>query len=372
MAPRPRVFFVLGSLEANDWGEEIVSILGRLSRSTFEPRVIALGGREDLRERIADMKVRVYPLGLSGPLGVLLAVPKVRRMLKQMEADVVHGFGSWGGAVAALAAPKDVGVVRSVSRPPASGRDLKGLILGWLERRAARRSGVHYVVPEENARRVVAEHYGGGETTVLPASVDIAEIRERVRTLGREGGRRHLGIGDDEVIVACVSGFHSEAAMDEILRGVAVARRERPDTRVFLVGSGRYEATSRWKAEELQLDDGVVFLGRGEESGAIWAAADLVVDAAPWSGWSRGALVAKAAGLPVVKRVEGVVDGGARPDADVPTVSGQADWFASDLVRLAGDPELRRRLAGKARAEVAGNDAADVAEKLRVLYKRLA
>jgi glycosyltransferase involved in cell wall biosynthesis len=333
---------------------------------------VALGGREDLRERIADMKVRVYPLGLSGPLGAWMAIRKVRGILTQMDADLVHGFGSWGGAVAALAAPEGVSVVRSVSRPPASGRDLRGWILGFMERRAARREGVHYVVPDEGAREMVAKHYGGGDTTVLPPSVDIAAIREKVESIGREGGRRHLGVADGETVFACVSPFHSESAMDEILRGVAVARRERPDTRVFLVGGGRYEASSRWKAEELQLDDSVVFLGRGPDTDALWAAADAVVDAAPWAGWSRGAMMGQAAGLPVVKRVDGVVNGGLTEDADTPKISGRADWFAADLVRLAEDGELRRRLGERSRDAVAGNDAADVADELRQLYKRLA
>ena len=60
MRSRPRVFFVLGSLEANDTGDEIVTILGRLPRARFEPRVIALGGREDLQGRV----VRTLASGL--------------------------------------------------------------------------------------------------------------------------------------------------------------------------------------------------------------------------------------------------------------------------------------------------------------------
>ena len=43
---RPRVLYVMGSLVANDLGEEIVTILGRLSRAQFDPRVVTLGGRE--------------------------------------------------------------------------------------------------------------------------------------------------------------------------------------------------------------------------------------------------------------------------------------------------------------------------------------
>lgn len=368
---RLRVFYVLESLEANDTGDEILSILGRLSRASFEPRVIALGGSEALREAIASMKVRVYPLGLAGPSGVVLGVPRVRRLLRGMDADVAHGFGPRAGATAVLAAPAGVATVRTVSAPPAAHPGLEGWLVRALDRRAARRSEVQYVVPADELRTTVRRHYGEGEIHVLPSSVDVSGVRERVERLGRDGGRRHLGIADDETVFACVAPFDSESATAEILEGVAVARRERPGTRVFLVGEGRHEAAGRWKAEELRLDDAVVFLGRGPEAEALWAAADLVVDAGPWPGWSRSALVAHAAGLPVVKRVDGVVDGVPGDGDEIPCISGRADWFAADLVRLAGDADLRRRIADGARASVEENDAARVADRLHSLYRRL-
>ncbi|MFQ5536415.1 MAG: glycosyltransferase family 4 protein [Gemmatimonadota bacterium] len=366
---RPRLFYVLGSLEANDTGDEIVTILGRLSRARFEPRVIGLGGSDELRERIARMKVRVYPLGLSGPLGALLAVWKVRSLLKSMDAEVVHGFGAWGGAVAALAAPAGVSVVRSVSRPPVSGSDLRGWILGLMERRAAKRDGIHYLVPDEAAREMVANHYGGGETTVVPTSIDVAGLREAVRGMGRDGARLKLGIAPDETVFACLTPFHSGFAMDEILQGLAVARREHPGIRLFLVGSGRHEGSSRWKAEELRLDDAVVFLGRGPEAESIWAAADVVVDAYPWKEWSRGALKGQAAGLPVVKRVNGIEENGLEADDGMPLISGQADRFGSGLVRLADDAALRERIRASQTQAAAGHDVAEIAERLAQVYQ---
>lgn len=97
---RPRIVYILGSLAANDLGDEIVTILGRLSRSDFEPAVIALGGREELMSRITEMKVRCYPLGLAGPIGAFRAIGKTRKLLSTLAPEVVHGYGSWGGAVA--------------------------------------------------------------------------------------------------------------------------------------------------------------------------------------------------------------------------------------------------------------------------------
>jgi len=305
---RPRVLYVLSSLAANDVGEEIVAILGRLSRSSFDPRVVTLGGREDLRERVNELKVRTYSLGLAGPVGTLRAVSKVREVIQRAGADVVHGYGSWGGSVAQLAAPRDVPVVRTVTRPPNHEKDMRGRVLRYLERRARGRVATHFVVPTEGSRGLAVRAYGAadGHVQVLPSSVDVAAVRERVGATTRDHARLVMGIASDDAAFVLISNFESAAGMDRILTGLSVALRERPDIRLFVVGSGRYEGSTRWKAEELQLGDSVIFLGRGSEIGPIWAAADIAIDAAPWPSWSRSALQAIAAGLPTVKLQAGV------------------------------------------------------------------
>lgn len=371
MSSRPRVFYVVGSLEADDTGDEVVTILGRLSRAAFDPRVITLGGHDDLRERMARNKVRVYSLGLSGPLGVAWSVWKVRGLLRSMDADVVHGFGPWGGAVAELAAPKGCAVVRSVDGPPDPPPGLDGRVLAFLERRASGRAATHFLVAADAARQVVARHYGARDVTVVPTSLDLSAVRERVAGLDRDGARVHLGLAPDDVLFVCLTSFESRAAMGEILRGVAVARRELAGIRLFLVGSGRHEAWSRGMAEELRLDDAVVFLGRGVDVDAVWAGADVVVDASQRVDWCRDALAARAVGLPVVKRVEGMAEGGLTDGARTPRVSGPADWFGSDLVRLADSADVRERVRVAGRDDVDAHDVAHVTDRLGVLYESL-
>ena len=238
--PRPRLFYILGSIEANDTGEELITILGRLSRAQFEPRVVALGGREDLQGRIVEMKVRSYPLGLSGVIGTLRAIPKVRSLLKQMGAEVVHGFGSWGGAVARLAAPKGVAVVRTVTRAPTHHNDLRGRVLRYLERRARRKIGTRFIVPNEGSRGLALRSYGAADShvTVLPTSVDVSGVRDAVKRNGRRHAQVLLGIEPDETAVVLLTNFESSARMDNVLRGFLTAWMEQPKLRLFIVGSG--------------------------------------------------------------------------------------------------------------------------------------
>ena len=370
---RPRILYVLGSLAANDVGDEFVAILGRLSRSKFEPTIVTLGGREDLKRRVEEMKVRTYSLGLVGPYGTLRAVGKVRDLIRRLGVDVVHGYGSWGGAVAQLAAPKDVAVVRSVTRPPNHEKDLKGRALRFLERRARSRVATRFVVPNAGSVGLAVRAYGAaeGHVSVLPTSIDVGGIRDHVRRTTREHARVLMGIGASESAFVLLTSFESGARMDEILSGFALATREREGIRLFVVGSGRYEGSTRWKAEELQLEDSIVFLGRGSDAGPIWAAADVAIDGTPWASWSRAALFAIAAGVPTVKLQVGVGGWSEELGEHLPMVSGQPDRFAADLVRLASKPEVRAEI-GRFGGEVARDvDVANTVERLGDLYRSL-
>jgi glycosyltransferase involved in cell wall biosynthesis len=371
---RPRLFFILGSLEANDTGEEIVTILGRLSRAQFEPRVIALGGREDLQGRIVEMKVRSYQLGLSGVIGTLRAVPKVRSLLKQMGAEVVHGFGSWGGAVARLAAPKGVAVVRTVTRAPTFHNDPRGRVLRYLERRAKKKVGTRFIVPNEGSRGLAVRSYGApsDHVTVLPTSVDVDGVRDAVRRSSRKHARVILGIEQDETAVVLLTNFESAARMDHVLQGFLTAWTEQPKLRLFIVGSGRHESSTRWKAEELRLGDSVIFLGRGTDLGPIWAAADVAIDATPHSSWSRTALVAIAAGVPTAKRQDGASEWPDELGDEFPMISGHPDRFAVELVQVAAGHALIEQVAVYGQRVAKEVDVGNVVQRLGSLYESLA
>lgn len=365
----------MGSLAANDLGEEVVTILGHLPRSDVQPSVVTLGGRDELGERVREMKVPTHSLGLVGPFGTLRAVGKARELIEETGVDVVHGHGSWGGAVAQIAAPDDVAVVRTVTQPPTSEPDLRGKLLRRLEEKAQGRVfATSFVVPNQGSIGLAVRAYGApdGHVAVLPTSVDVGAVQDRVARTTREGARSMMGIGDDEVAFALVSNFDSGATMDRILTGISTARVEDSRVRFFVVGSGRYEGSTRWKAEELGLDDTVAFLGRGTEAGPVWAAADLAIDATPWAPWSRSALLAIAAGVPTVKLQEGLEGWSEELDESLPMVSGDPERFAADVQRLASDEKARKAIAEDNRQIVEEIDVRTVAGRLAELYRSLA
>src|SRR5690606_15756625 len=151
--------------------------------------------------------------------------------------------------------------------------------------------------------------------------------------------------------------FHRQKAQDVLLRAFAEARMEEPRLRLVLAGDGADLPRSRTLAEELALEDRVLFLGDVADPARLYAAADLFAFPSRREAFGIALLEAMAAGLPVVASRAGAIPevlGRAWPDL---VEADQETPLALALIRLARDPGLRRVRGDAARARAAGFDA---------------
>jgi glycosyltransferase involved in cell wall biosynthesis len=363
---RPRLFYVLDSLEENEVGDQVATLLGRIPRSRYEPRVVSLGPRGSLGSRIREMRVTVHRLELTGALGAVLAVPRLARLLKGLKCEILHAFQPWSGAVAQLAAPRGARVYRWVRGFPAEPHTAEEHFQTWVERRAAHRSGRRVFASDEGARAAVAARFRLDGVPVVPECVDLGLVRDRILRVRSREARIHLGMSEGQRAVLCFSDFRDGPRMAQLLEGFALARTELPLLRLFVYGQGPEEGAVRWRAEDLRLEDSVVFLGAATHRETALRAAEAVVDAGAWPGWCRGAVEAMALGLPVLRWVTSEDD----PDAGrYPSITlGPADRFARDVLGLMRDEGLRTRVARRCAEEAQAYDVATVADRWAELY----
>lgn len=366
---RPRLFYVLDTLEENEVGEQVATLLERLSRARFEPRVVGLGGKGALGARVRQMSVTVHQLDIQGPLGALRAVPRLRQILRNLRAELVHTFQPWSGAVAQLAAPRGARVFRSVRGFAPGPRTLEQRVQAWVERRAGHVRERHFTVADALAVDAVRRRFGANGIEVVPECLDLGSVRERTEALGAREARLRMGMAEGQRGVAVVSDFRERAVPIQILEGFATARVESPDLRLFLVGEGAEEGAVRWRAEELRLEDSVVFLGRtAADPTALLRTSEALVDAGSWPGWSRLALEAMALRLPVLRWVE---DDDETGQARYPAcTAGPPDRFARDLLDVLEGGRERKRVSTLGAAESQHYDVATVADLWAEIYSR--
>lgn len=186
--------------------------------------------------------------------------------------------------------------------------------------------------------------------------------------------RAELGVADDDVVVLMVARLSRQKAHDVMLD--AIARADRPNLRLVVVGDGKRREELEALVAERGLEKAVSFLGLRRDVPRLLAGGDVFALSSVHEGVPISVIEAMTAGLPVVATDVGALRDQVTEGVDgflVP--SGDAEALAGRLARLADDPSLRaelgRRAQERARAEfTVENTAAAFTEMVESVARR--
>jgi sugar transferase (PEP-CTERM/EpsH1 system associated) len=166
----------------------------------------------------------------------------------------------------------------------------------------------------------------------------------------RQTARAELGVSDHECMVLQVARLDPIKDHRTAIRAIALAANRDPRIRLFIVGDGPERSSIEQQISRQSLHGRVVLVGCRSDVPRLLAAADVFLLTSVSEGIPVTIIEAMAAGTPVVATAVGGV-----PELISDGVTGllapQEDEVAvaNALVRMAGDCELRRRLAGQAK-----------------------
>jgi len=289
------------------------------------------------------------------PVGLRLARDTAAFMAAH-SFDIVHCHGMFWPEISywALRASRAVNLVSFLAAGFRINRR-GGRTYRWLFSRLLRR--IDGLVPiSRRAREAFAAYIPGLEAPadgldwrIIPCGIDLDRFRPglesrpgprssstpRILFLGRLDGRKGIRV---------------------LLRAMPGVLRERPGTRLTVIGTGPEETAARRLCARLDIEAAVDFVGRAprDELPRYYCGAD--VYCAPTLGGETLGIVlleAMASGTPVVASDIPGYDETVRRDVDGLLVRpGDPDALAAALVRVLKDEEMRRRLveSGLARA----------------------
>jgi glycosyltransferase involved in cell wall biosynthesis len=314
------------------------------------------------------------------PARDLMAVLRLRRLLRRSEVDVVHAHGMRAGALAALALGIRSAPPRTGAAPPARPLSQPGLPAGappglptdsaelpaesptdWWPGRPALVVSVHNAPPAASTsaaiyvllERLVARR----ADAVLCVSADLSA---RMRRLGAHGvgqavvpaaatGARpvpaDLG-ADGRPVVLAVGRLTTQKGFGTLLTAAAHWRDRQPEPLLVIAGDGPLAGDLADQANRIGV--AARFLGERPDVAALLAAADVFVLPSQWEGQPLVLQEALRAGRPIVAaRVGGVPDlTGA--DAALLVPPGDPAALASAVIQVLDDKDLAARLAAAA------------------------
>jgi glycosyltransferase involved in cell wall biosynthesis len=164
--------------------------------------------------------------------------------------------------------------------------------------------------------------------------------------------RAALGLEPESILCLAVGRLFPQKNYPMLLRSFDAARRQAGGLRLFIAGEGPERASLERLIRELDLGRQATLLGLRDDVPDLLRAADIFVMASHYEGLGCAAVEALAVSKPVVAtRVEGLRDVVLPRQTGILVEAGDVSAFASAIVELAGQPDLRERFGRRGRED---------------------
>jgi len=319
----------------------------------------------------------------------VVAIRRLRRLLRAWRPEVVHAHGLRAGALTAIAAAfvrpsvYDAGpaLIVTVHNAPAAG-GITGAIYRVLELIVARRADSVLCVSEDLEQRMRAAGARRVAHAPVPAySIPPPALRTdgaaRMPAVTDVGPGRPLGpLGPLGPLVLAVGRLAPQKGFGTLLEAASSWRDIKPEPVLVIVGEGPLEARLKSQAAALHLD--ARFPGHRDDVPALLAAAAVFVLPSVWEGQPLILQEALRAGVPVVATRVGGIPEITGEDAALLVAPGDPDRLADAVRAVLTDPALAGRMRqaalDRARALPSPDDAvaSALAEYARAAKTRVA
>jgi len=209
------------------------------------------------------------------------------------------------------------------------------------------------------------EHYFPGYYNIIPNGVDVDRFAAASAPVPQ--------FKDDKLNILFVGRPEKRKGLDHLIGAYARVKQERPDTRLIVVGAGKFgRYQKRVRAQRLK---DVVFCGfaTDDELPRYHHTAD--VFCAPATGFESQGIVlleAMAAGLPIVaSNIEGYAGVLTHGVEGLLVLPGDDEGLAEALLQLLSDARLRRKMAQQAQRRAQTFSWERVSQQVLSYYERL-
>jgi glycosyltransferase involved in cell wall biosynthesis len=269
-------------------------------------------------------------------------VPAIARLAREIETDVIHThylqpYGYWGartGFHPLVVSPWARDVMTEIEHE--RGRRLATVALEGADLLVCNSLAI------ERAALAVAGDPGKVRRVVWHAEID----GFTPEAADPSGLRAELGWPEDAVVVLSLRNFRPYSNLDVLVRAFARVVREEPRARLVLAARGGWTRSEIERlVAELGLDDVVAFHRvEHDELPTLIASADLAVTIQSTDSTPPSLLEGMASGLPAVAGYAPSIDEWVQQGEGAEMVECRdEDGVTAAILRLVGDPELRRR-----------------------------
>ena len=324
-----------------------------LVRDRYEAELVCgPGGRLIKEARAFGIPVHVVPdlIRQAHPVKDCRALFMLNKLFRSRDYDIVHTHSSKGGFLGRLAAwlAKVPVIVHTVHGVPCEmNGDLKSRLYVGLERLVGAVTDSLICVGKELCREVAEWRIVPAEKLVtIYSGIDFSSYVAQRSMLAV---KRALGVEEAWPIVGCIGRLSQQKAQHYLVEAIALLKVKYPKIKLLLVGEGGLRPILEKRIQALGLSTHVLLLGQRDDIADLLHIFDVYAMSSRWEGVGRALTEAMHCSRPIVATaVNGVRELIVHEETGLCVPPHAPPALAAAIDRLAGDPELARRLGSNA------------------------
>lgn len=340
------VMQVVHDLDYGGMQRVVVDLSLRVNSSRFRMHVCCLNGFGPLANELDQEGIPRFLVRKKPGVDVTLP-PRLAKLFRTLRIQIVHTHGTnpfFYGTIAALLGGRPALVQTDHARgifPVARREMLSEKVLSWF---ADRIVAVSQGVKDDLLRY---EHIAPSKIQVIYNGIDEERCRSGTDPASK---RAELGLPPDAVVVGVGVRLAEQKGISYLIQAFAQMAPQHPRLRLLVVGDGPLRPRLQKLAEDLGVQDRVLFTGFRSDMGELLQTVDIYALPSLWEGHPLVLLEAMAAGTPVV-----ATDIPGSREVIVPGQTGllvpprDPHRLAQALLLLASDAPLRKRMGEEGR-----------------------
>lgn len=277
-----RVLHVITGLSTGGAEMMLLKLLTALRDDSMESVVVSLTDEGTLGAKLMEIGVPVHHLGMSPARPTLSALLRLRKLIAEIEPDIIQGWmyhGNLAASLSALLLPAKIPVLwnirQSIDDLATEKRSTRwvihaGAYLSWLPRRIINNSrhsaAMHEAIGYSRTRGVVIPN-GFDCQRFIPSAVRRVQIRAE------------LGLSDEHCLIGMIARFHPMKDHANFLKAADLLSKQHDQVRFFCAGRGVDEDNA--ELVRLRADYGLqhkmFLLGERSDTAELNAALDIAV-----------------------------------------------------------------------------------------------